>query len=185
MKRWNMSRHCVAVKPREDTGSECGNAAGALAPVGLLPLTLRPAHRAERNVVLLAVAAAMIPAIAHSSPAARSVSSGSVQISVSVAPRYKVLAVEAPDAARDRPERYFDRLCLATNSSVPPMPVMLVRPSTHRLDVGEAGLDEDGQLADGTSTGVWRCSLMNDRSASEAPNPADRAPGRWLLVRSE
>lgn len=180
-----MGRHCAAVKPREDTDRECGNPVGALAPVGILLATLRLAHRAEREIVLLAVAAVMTPAIAHSNPPARSGSSGSVQISVSVALRYKVLAVDAPDAARGRPERHFDRLCLATNSSVPPMPVMLVQPSSDRLNFGEVGVGVDGQPADWTPTGVWRCWLMDDGVASGAPHPADRPDGRWLMVRPE
>lgn len=135
--------------------------------------------------MLLAVAAAMVPAIAQASKTARSVSSGSVQISVSVAPRYKVLAVDAPSLAGVRPERHSDRLCLVTNSSMPTMPVKLVRPSAQWLDVGQAGLGAHEQIAVQKPRGAWLCSLIDDRSTSGSPNLEDRAGGRWLLVRPE
>lgn len=184
-KHWQVSNHSLVVRPINGTCSDCRNATRALALVGDRRSSLRPANCGERRALFLAVATVLLPAAANPGPAVGSAFSGSVEISVSVAPRYKVLAVSAPDAARVRPRTHSDRLCLATNSSAPTMPVMLVRPTTRRQHLRKAGSGEDMQLAEGAETEIWRCGLMKDQSTSRVVNPMGWSASQLLLVRPE
>lgn len=183
--RWQVNRHPSVVRSRKDTGSECRDATSAFTLVGDRRSLPRPPQRGGRRALFLAVATVLLPAAANPGPAVGSASSGSVEISVSVAPRYKVLAVNAPDATGVRPGPHSDLLCWATNSSAPTIPVKLVRSTTRRPNLREAESGEDMQLVDGTTTGLSRCGLMDDRSAPRAPNPKDRLAGQLLLVRPE
>ena len=184
-KRWQVSRHSPAVRPIKDAGRECRDATRAFTLVGDRRSSPRPPQHGGRRVIFLAVAAALLPAAANPDSAVSSVSSGSVEISVSVAPRYKILAVNARDATSAQPVTYSDLLCLATNSSTPTMPVKLVRPATHRPKLREAEFGEDMQPVDGSTTGTWRCGLMEGRSASHNPNPKVELADQLLLVRPE
>lgn len=184
-KRWHLPCHAMAVTPQTNAGIECRNAGRSTAPAGRSWLAPRPAIRVGGGVMSLLIAMAMMPASAQSSRPAGLASSGSVRISVSVAPRYEVRAVNASTPAGARPKGYSVRLCLVTNSSVPPMPVALVRPSAPRMDDGRAGGGADEPGAMGIRAGDVRCSPIDDGFAPEVLNAADRAGGQWLLVRPE
>lgn len=184
-KRWQVNGHRSVMKPIKDTGRKCRGPARAFALFGDRRSAPRPARRGGRRALILAVATALLPAAATSSSAAGSASSSRVEISVSVAPRYKVMAVQPPGAARVRRELHSDWPCVETNLSAPTMPVTLVRSSTRGPDLRKAGPGDDMQLADGTATGIWRCGLMQANSASRTPNPTDRSASQLLLVRPE
>lgn len=173
------------VRPIKHTGRKCRHAGRAFALFGARRLSRRPTHRGGRRAIFLAVATILLPAAANSSPAVGSSSSGSVEISVSVAPGYKVLAIEASDGASVQPDVHSARLCLATNSSSPTMPVMLVRPSARRPELREPASDVNMQPADGTALGIRPCGLTDDSSASRAFDPADLRTNQMLLVHPE
>lgn len=174
----------MAVTPQANTGTECHNVAVITASAGRSRFARRVPNKSILGVLLLAVAAAMTPAIAHSSKPAASVSSGSVQISVSIAPKYR-LTVTAPSPSPIRPAVHSDRVCLGTNASVPSMPVNLVRSLSKWIDVGREGVGANEPAPMGIMAGTWRCSPIDDGAASDFLNAEDRAAGPWLLVRPE
>lgn len=183
--RWQKSHYPLIVRPIKDTGSECRDATRIFALFGDLRSSPRPAHRGGRRTAFLAVATVLLPAAADPTPAVGSVSSGSVEISVLVAPRYKVIAFKAPDAASVRSDVHPGWFCLTTNSSVPTMPVKLVWPRTRRPNFPEVEPGEDMQLANATATGISRCGLMEAKPASRTPDPEDRLAGQLWLIRPE
>jgi len=142
----------------------------------------KAADRRGPRTRFLAAAAALLPAAAHASPAAESVSSGRLEISVSVGSRYKVVAADTVGA---RLGVHSGRLCLATNSSAPVMPVRLVRWPASRPDPRKPGSGENAQLAHGTAAGIGRCGPMDDKAVWHAVKPADRTAAQLWLVYPE
>lgn len=183
--RWHPLGHGVAMTSHTYESIECRNAVRPTAPSGRSWLAPGLANRVGRGVIWLLIAMAMVPARAQSSRSAGLASSGSVRISVSVAPKYEVRRVTASTPADTRSMGHSARLCLITNSSVPPMPVALVRASAKWMDVGKIsdGTDEPGAM--GTGASDVRCSPIEDGFAPEVLNAADRTGHPWLLVRPE
>lgn len=134
------------------------------------------------KALFLAAAAALLPAAANSRPAVGSFSSRRVEISVSVGPRYQVLAADTVGA---RQGVHSGRLCLATNSSAPAMPVTMVRRPATRPDPRKLHSGENRQLAAGTVAGIGRCGPTDDKAVWRAVYPADRETGQLWLVYPE
>ena len=116
------------------TSSEVGHPAGAGVAGSrcrLLPVRARldRASRDPGSGLLLALAAAVLPAAAQAGPADGATSSGQVEISVSVGSRYRLLAVEVPETAAGI-RLASGQFCLSSNQAPPAMPVMLVRTSS-------------------------------------------------------
>lgn len=176
--RWHLGWHGVAVKPRDTTDRRDVNTTGQKVPMGLSSSALSSARLVHLIAALLGAAAAMMPTIAHSSQAAGSASSGSVQISVSVATKYKVRTADLTTLIRGRRNGHSGRFCLATNSSTPAMPIRLVPPSAHRLTANDTGLLAEENEGAGMPPEAWRCSLMDESFA-------EPVAGRWWLVRPE
>ena len=187
-KRWQVSDDPSVMTPLQDRRRKYGIAAGAFGPAGKRRLTPVRLARGEGKAVLLAAATLLLPAAANAGPAVGSVSSGSVEISVSVAPRYKV-APEAAVVAHFRPAVHSGRYCLATNLPAPTMPVVLVWSSSRRPGSPEAeAVLVPGQYTEiepEAAAGVRPCGLVEDDSTSHAPGQAGRPAGRLLLVRPE
>lgn len=184
-KRWHLPCHGMTVTPQTNAGIECRNAGRSTAPSGRSWLVPQSANRVGRGVMSLLIATAMVPASAQSSRPAGLASSGRVRISVSVAPKYEVRAFNASAPAGTRSKGHPVRLCLVTNSSVPPMQVALVRPSVQRMDVVKTGGGADEPGAMGIRASDVRCSPINDGFAPDVLNAADRTGRQWLLVRPE
>ena len=183
---WQVSYHPSGMRPVDDPGRRCPRTLSAVALFDDRRTPPRPPGRGGlRALLLLTVAAALPPAPAYAGPAVGSAASGRVEISVSVGPRYQVLAAEALDAASVRRGIYSNLLCLATNSSAPTLPVLLVRPLVLRPELPGAGAREDLQLIDGTAAGIGRCAATNGKSVSRAANADYRTAGQLLLVRPE
>lgn len=178
--RWQVSHHHSAMRPIKDPGRKCRRAITAL--FDDRRWSPGPNHSGGPRALFLAGAAAMLPAAANSSPAAGSVSSGRVEISVSVGPRYQVLA---DDRVGVRRGVHSGRPCLATNSSAPVMPVTLVRRPASRPDPRKPNSGENMQLEARTVAGIGRCGPMDDKAVWRAVNPADRTAGQLWLVYPE
>lgn len=126
----------------------------------------------------------LIPAnAANASLGTGPTSSGTVEISISVAPRYKLLVEEASGAGAIQ-EGQSGRLCLTTNSSALSLPVMLVRPSTRRPDPSKAEPRHD-RPADGWATKIRSCGPGQDHSAPLDLDAMERSASPLVLVRPD
>lgn len=126
-----------------------------------------------------------LPWSANAGAEMASVSSGSVKVSVSVAPRYKLLAAKPLDMARVGQDGHSERLCLATNSLRPIMPLTLVRRFTRGPNESEPHAAQEIQIRAAPHVTGWTCMPLRDDSALLAFNPADRPGSQLLLVRPE
>lgn len=182
-KRWQMNPDHIAVKPISDRVGKCQEASRAFPLLGNRRSSLRRARHCRRPVMLLAVTICL-PAGANSRPAIGTASSGKVEISLSVAPRYKVLALKGPVAGSVRTSAQAGQLCLAANLSGPVMPVALLWSSGRGPETGVAASLQDARLGHEKAIGIWACT-GESHWASPAPDPAARPNRRMLLVRPE
>lgn len=124
--------------------------------------------RAPAASLFLALAVA-VPAQAELAPT----SSATVSISVSVRAKYALGSGGA--ALPGTPGMRSSSLCIATNGSATPLPVLLVRPLADRTEPGRS-LEEVEQLA-------W-CELGKGGVTRTVDGPSDRLPS-LLLIRPE
>lgn len=160
-----------------DTGKGCRNATKAFAVAG----DRRPSHcladgGAWKSLYLI-VATALLPAAVNATP-------GTVEISVTVAPRYKVLALELAESASVRLDTRLDRLCLVTNSLVPTMAVVVPR-TTRQPNRSKSRSREEEQFTEGTATQIRPCGLMKIQPRSHAIKSLDQPANQPLLIRPE
>jgi hypothetical protein len=170
--------HPSGMRPIDDPGRTCPHADTTFAVSANRQFSLWPLRCGGPRALLLTAAVALLPVPADASPTVGSVWSGQVEISVSVAARYKLRALEMPDVAHVRPGVRPRRLCLATNSSAPMLPVFLVQ------DLPETGANEDMLPGDGAAE-IGRCVVTEGEPVSHAANAVYRTDGQLMLIRPE
>lgn len=175
----------LVVRPLKENGWVGRDVTGAFALVRHPWSSVRRTCGNNDIILILALSSACLPATAHSRPAVGSASSGRVEIRVLVGSRYNVQAVNSPDAAGVHPDRHLVRLCLATNSSAPTLPVIVVRQSIARPGLRKVEPGEDQQRADKPATNIGRCALMDETLAASAANSADSPFSQLVLVRPQ
>ena len=126
---------------------------------------------------MLLAASALLPAAGRAAPRPGFDSSTSIDISVSVAPRYQLLAVRIPNSASDRDGRQTGTFCMASNARAMSMPVMLVWPAVPLTIIAGPG-------ANTAQTAIEWCESTNAKTASLSPRPSNR-PTALLLIRPE
>lgn len=177
--RWQVAPHHPVVTWMADRIGESRGASGA----SFVPRERRsspaPGCRGARAALCLVAATALLPAASHAGPAG---DSGTVNISVSVAARYRLVTATAP---RVEPQGQAPGFCLATSSLEPAMPVMVVLTSGPRADGHETALATDKPRAAGRATAIARCDTLHEQSASPAIALDRRATDKLLLVRPE
>lgn len=178
-KRWQVRVNHLAMRQGNDKVRQCRFAEGADASFGHRG-SLPGVVRRRSQTALLLTAAILMPAnAANADPGIGPTAVGLVEISISVAPQYRLLAREAPGASDIRKD-HANRPCLATNSSAPLLPVMLVRPSTHRSNSSNAG-----PPGNGSATEIRSCGKQHDQSAPLALNPTEHPESPLVLVRPD
>ena len=150
---------------------------------GTLAVNQSPPARARkgRGPVLLLTAwtlAQANPSAAHASPQTAPNSMATVQILVSVGPRYKLAHDGRGGSIRH--DVHTGRVCLESNARVPSLPIMLV--TSLRQANGES--DKDGSAVE-EATVITFCGVAHDNPPSGVPDAAERRKGRLVLVRSE
>lgn len=171
------------MRQRNDKVRQCQFAAGADALPGDRRSSPALARRGNRTAVLLAISILMPANAANAGPGTGPTSSGTVEISISVAPRYKLLAEEASGAGAIQ-EGQSGRVCLTTNSSALSLPVMLVRPFRRRPEPSKAEPGHDWP-ADGSATEIRSCGPGQDHSAPLDLDPMERSASQLVLVRPD
>lgn len=110
---------------------------------------------------------------AGTNAAAASTSSGSVNISLSVAAHYR-MALKTPEAGV-RPEAQSARLCLATNSLLPTMPVALIWSRLETDGISRA------EPASGEATTIVSCEVITEHLKQNSPTSASHRGGLLLI----
>lgn len=150
--------------------------AGSAHFVGKRRFSPLPSH------AILAALTMLLPVAAHPKPLGPS-SSGSVEISVSVAPRFKVSMAAASDSASVR-QGSSSRPCLAANVPALTLPVLLLPPSARGLDAFQAGAGQEPVPGKRGVTAIMPCGHAGDHNGATA-SLADKKGDQLWLVRPE
>lgn len=139
--------------------------------------------RACRQTALLAATILLPVDIVKARSATGPTSSGSVEISVSVAPQYKLLVREMTRAGAVQ-ETIPNILCLATNSWTPSLPIMLVRLSNSWPDLRRVG-PRLNQRTDQPGIEIKSCALEPVSAAPLSLEQEGRPTNPIVLLRPE
>lgn len=174
-KRWQVRRDPAAMKQRTDKALQCPWTTAAVAPFGSRRLSQMPARVMLAFLVLLSAHAA------YAESRTGQTSSASVEISISIASRYKLQSVASSANANGQPTH--DRLCLAANTPGPLMAVMLVQDSRREPSMSMPGTAWTRHSAE-FATELKACGLSG-HSPSHTLEPIRLSSNLPVLVRPE
>ena len=175
-KRWQVELNALGMWARKDIASEGRSGSERDNSWGDRRSYRDPTRRGIRGAAFLAVVTLVMPNPAIAGREIGPTSSGSLEISISVAPRYQINTGKAfgTQASQDGSS---GRLCLETNSPAPSLPVQLLRPSQHQIQSNENTM-RNPQL-DWSRAEIGLCARADNHFTLSAiePTPASRAVG--------
>lgn len=132
----------------------------------------------------IALGATVMPANAYSRPTSELISSGQLQINISISPRYNVEAVTAANVADTQFGLRSGGFCLTTNASAMALPVMIVRMPIDWSERGDQGRHKPPRAEPATIV-VTPCEPEGERANTATPFLANLGLRELVLVTPE
>ena len=174
-KRWQVELNALGMWARKDIASEGRSGSERDNSWGDRRSYRDPTRRGIRGAAFLAVVTLVMPNPAIAGPEIGLTSSGSLEISISVAPRYHLRTGTDFGIEADQ-HGYSGRLCLETNSPAPSLPVQLLRPSHQNHPSNE--MSTHNPPVDWSKTKIGLCARADNHfKVVTEPTPAPRPVG--------